>query len=109
MLRFARITAATMAVDLSFSIEEIEDLRVAVDELAAAAIEGVDESAVLELWFEVRDSELCVEGAVAAAGPLPELHPMARELLELLADGYDFAAQDGSRQFKLVKTRSTAG
>jgi hypothetical protein len=107
MLRFARVTAAAMAVDLSFSIEEIEDLRVAVDELAAAAIEGCDESTVLQLSFEVRDSELCVDGTVPAEGPLPELHPMARELLELLADDYKFVAHDGTREFSLSKTRST--
>lgn len=106
MLRFARVTAAAMAVDLSFSIEEIEDLRVAVDELAAAAIEGCDESAMLELSFEVHDAELWVEGAVRADGPLPELHPVARELLDLLADGYRFDLHDGTREFRLVKRRS---
>lgn len=107
MLRFARVTAATLAVDLSFTLEEIEDLRVAVDELAAAAIEGLDDSASLDLSFEIRDENLVVDGEVRGAGPAPELHPVAQELINMLADGYEFAQRDGSRVFRLVKHRST--
>jgi len=107
MLRFARVTAATLAVDLAFTLEEIEDLRVAVDELAAAAIEGLDDSAMLELCFEIRGNDLIVDGEVRNAGPPPELHPVAQELINMLADGYEFTERDGSRVFRLVKHRST--
>jgi len=110
MLRFARVTAATLAADLSFSIEEIEDLRVAVDELAAAAIEGCDESAMLHLSFDVvGGSGLVVEGEVPGAGDAPDLHPVARDLLELLADEYMLSASDGTRMFRLTKHRSGEG
>ncbi len=107
MLRFARVTAATLAVDLAFTLDEIEDLRLAVDELAAAAIEGLDESATLELCFAIRDAHLVVEGEVAGVGPMPELHPVARELISMLSDSYDFASRDGKRVFRLVKHGST--
>jgi anti-sigma regulatory factor (Ser/Thr protein kinase) len=106
LLRFARVTAATLAVELSFTIEDIEDLRVAVDELAAAAIEGCEESATLELSFAGDDADLVIEGRVESDGAGPALHPVARELLELLADEYDFRAEDGVRAFRLVKRRS---
>lgn len=106
MLRFARVTAATLAVDLAFTLEEIEDLRVAVDELAAAAIEGLDDSAVLDLCFELDGSDLVVDGRVAAAGPTPVLHPVAQELINMLTDHHEFAERDGARTFRLVKHRS---
>ncbi len=106
MLRFARVTAATLAVDLAFSLEEIEDLRVAVDELAAAAIEGLDDSAMLDLCFEVDGADLVVAGEVQATGPAPELHPVARELINMLADHHELTERDGSRMFRLVKHRS---
>lgn len=108
MLRFARVTAATLAADLSFTLEEIEDLRVAVDELAAAAIEGCDPSSLLELSFEVDGSDVVVEGSIIDSGDVPELHPVARELLELLADGYEFTGVDGTRRFRLTKRRRAA-
>jgi serine/threonine-protein kinase RsbW len=103
MLRFARVTAATLAVDLAFTLEEIEDLRVAVDELAAAAIEGLDDSAVLDLCFEIDGNDLVVDGRVLAAGPTPELHPVAQELIKMLTDDHEFAERDGNRTFRLVK------
>lgn len=103
MLRFARMAAAAMAVDLSFSLEEIEDLRIAVDELAAAAIEGLDDSAELVLCIEIDGRDLVVEGEVRRGGAVHELHPVARELIEMLTDDYDLAERDGSRVFRLVK------
>ena len=106
MLRFARVSAATMAVDLSFSLEEIDDLRVAVDELAAAAIEGLDDSAMLKLRFEIVGRDLVVEGQVEGAGFPPALHPVAQELMDMLADGYELTERDGHRTFRLLK-RST--
>lgn len=106
MLRFARVTAATLAVDLAFTLEEIEDLRVAVDELAAAAIEGLDEAAALELCFEIQGTDLVVDGQVPAAGPMPELHPVAQELINMLTDHHELAERGGSRIFRLVKHRS---
>ena len=38
-LRLARVTAAAIAADLDFSVQDIDDVRVAVDELAALLIE----------------------------------------------------------------------
>ena len=106
MLRFARVTAATLAVDLAFTLEEIEDLRVAVDELAAAAIEGLDDSAMLDLCFEIEGTALVIDGQVVAAGPTPDLHPVAQELINMLTDQHEFAERDGHRTFRLVKHRS---
>ncbi len=106
MLRFARVTAATLAVDLAFTLEEIEDLRVAVDELVAAAIEELDGSELLDLCFEIQGSDLVVDGQVKAAGPTPGLHPVAQELIDMLADHHEFGERGGNRTFKLVKHRS---
>jgi len=106
MLRFARVTAATLAVDLAFTLEEIEDLRVAVDELAAVAIEGLDDSAMLDLGFEIDGTDLVIDGQVAAAGPTPDLHPVAQELINMLTDEHEFTGRDGHRTFRLVKHRS---
>lgn len=105
-LRLARVTASTMASDLSFGLQDIEDLRVAVDELAALLIEDCPADAVLELRFDAVDGGLRINGRVAAPGlPAPTLHPVARELLELVADEYQFSPGDDSRSFDLVKRR----
>jgi hypothetical protein len=65
---------------------------------------------VLELRFKAVDNGLQVNGQVAAPGlPEPTLHPVARELLELVADEYEFAPHGDSRTFELVKRRRSTG
>jgi serine/threonine-protein kinase RsbW len=105
-LRLARVTASTMASDLSFDLQDIEDLRVAVDELAALLIEDCPVDAVLELTFDAVDGGLRINGRIEAPGlPAPTLHPVARELLELVADEYEFSPEGDSRSFQLTKRR----
>ena len=102
-LRFARVTAATLAGDLPFTLRAVEDLRVAVDELAAAAIDGCDDDDQLLLTFSVHDDAVVVEGRVTDAGEPPQLHPVAKDILELLADQYELGVDDGDRVFRLTK------
>lgn len=109
-LRLARVTAATMASELSFGLADIEDLRVAVDELAALLIEDCPPDAVLELGFSTVDGALRVTGTVTGVATLPELppaelHPVARELLDLVADAYEVAPAGAPRSFELTKRR----
>jgi serine/threonine-protein kinase RsbW len=105
-LRLARVTASTMASDLSFDLQDIEDLRVAVDELAAILIQDCPPDAVLELRFDAVDGGLRINGQITVPGlPAAALHPVARELLELVADEYAFSPSGDSRSFELVKRR----
>lgn len=108
LLRVARVTAAALASDLPFTLQDIEDLRVAVDELAAVAIDGVDADTLLELRFEVDDEELRVTGRVAGAGAPVELHPVAVDLLDLVADGHRIGTDGDDRTFAFTKRTGTS-
>ena len=110
-LRLARLTAAGLAGDLGYPVDAIEDLRIAVDELCAAIIEDTNPSDELELTYSEEDGGLVVEGICGARSTkAPELHSVARELLNMLADKYSIGATDGRRNFRLVKyAESTAG
>lgn len=107
-LRLARVTAASLAADLPFTVGDVEDLRVAVDELAAAVIDGCDDDAILDLHFEVDEDALIVTGRVAGAGEAPELHPVARDLLGLVADGHELGIEGVDRVFQFTKRSATA-
>ena len=102
-LRFARVTAATLAGDLPFTLQAVEDLRVAVDELAAAAIDGCNDDSELVLTFTSEGEAVVVEGRVADAGEPAELHPVARDLLELVVDHYELGVDGDDRVFRLTK------
>ncbi len=76
-LRIARLTAAGVAGDAGFDLREIEDLRVAVDEMCAVVIEDAPDGAELELSYQSRDGHLEIEGSCAQSGPPPDIHPIA--------------------------------
>lgn len=103
-LRLARLTVAGFAGDLGFDVQSVEDLRVAVDELCAAAIDGVDPPDQLELRYSSRVGRVRIDGHVVGSGlPEPELHRVARELLDIVADGYDICSVDDGRAFWIEK------
>jgi serine/threonine-protein kinase RsbW len=112
-LRLARLTAAGLAGDLDYGIDEIEDLRVAVDELCAAVVEGTPADATLELTYRLRRDGVAtcveVEGLChARTASAPELSPIARELLSILADEYTLGSAGGHRTFRLLKRGGAA-
>lgn len=107
-LRLARLTASSLAADLDWSLDDIEDLRIAVDELTAAVIDGATD-AILELDFVQDDRGLLVAGTCPSATPLGDLDPLARELLELTTDRYTVSSADGQRRFEIEKHPTPAG
>lgn len=104
-LRIARLTAAGVATDLGFDLEGIEDLRVAVDEVCALLLGG-PAGAELQLSYAPDGDGVVIEGRSPARPDEPvEIHPVARELLDLTADDYDVTADGEGRRFRLVKLR----
>ena len=109
LLRVARVAVASLAAELPFTLQDIEDLRIAVDELSAVAIDGCSPESTLDLRFEVTDGQLVVSGRVEGAGPLPELHPVAVDLLSLVAEDHSLDADDRGRSFRFTKRPPVAG
>jgi anti-sigma regulatory factor (Ser/Thr protein kinase) len=109
-LRLARLTAAGIASDLGFSLQGIEDLRVAVDEACAMLIDGCGsgdhELHELELHYGIVGDKLLIEGSSrCGAGEPIDMHPVALELLEMTADEHEIVSSDAGRVFRLVKHR----
>jgi len=105
-LRIARLTAAGVAGDLGFGLQDVEDLRVAVDEMCAALIEDADPDTDFEIAYRITDGALEIDGTCPHVGVVPELHAVARELLAMTADEFTLDADADGRRFHLVKRRS---
>ena len=108
LLRVARVTVAAVAASLPFTIQEIEDLRIAVDELAARAIEGLAPDSTLELEVVADAAAVTVAGRVPGAGPLPPLHPVAAELLAMTKIEQDDPPGAADRAFRFTKRAEAA-
>jgi anti-sigma regulatory factor (Ser/Thr protein kinase) len=103
-LRIARLTASSFAADLGFGLEDIEDLRVAVTELCGVLFDDDGDTAGrVELRYRIEDDGVVVEGHRTADGAVPELDPIARELLEVTTDAHRLAAEDGEWRFSVRK------
>ena len=103
-LRIARLTASSVATDLGFGLEDTEDLRVAVTELSSALVDDHTSDARLELRYRIDGEAVVVEGRRSdVSGPIPELDPIARELLNVTTDEHRLDAQDGDWTFSVRK------
>jgi serine/threonine-protein kinase RsbW len=107
----ARLTAATVASRADFDIEEIEDLRLAVDELCISMIHGVEEGR-LGLQFSRDEDEIKVScrylGELRTA-PNPSegsLDGLSGQILDALVDEHGDSTEDGERRAWLLKRRA---
>jgi hypothetical protein len=109
-VRLARLVAAGVAADAGLSIDDTEDLRIAVSELVALLIDGPatpDTDATITYRRTEGEVEVSGEyhaGADAAEGALDDL---VLEILRVVIDDHDFRVEGDVRRFRLVKRART--
>jgi len=109
-LSVLRTATAGLAARLDFTLDEIEDLRIAIDEacamLLAQAIPGTD----LECGFELGADQVTITvSVVAAQARMPARDTFAWTVLSALAGSVDSRLGPGDRvAIVLVKRRETA-
>ncbi len=110
-LSVLRTAAAGLAARLDFTLDEIEDLRIAIDEacamLLSQAIPGTD----LECGFELGADEVTITVSVTAAHPrMPARETFAWTVLSALAGSVDSRLGPGDRvAIVLQKRRGVPG
>lgn len=104
--RVARQAAAALAADVGLDVDDIEDLRVAVNELFALLVEGAEsDDDRIDITFSVADDSLTATGErpVSAQERTPDPDDLALQILSVIVDEHDFTADDSHRSFRLVK------
>ena len=85
-------------------MQDIDDVRVAVDELSALLIEDAGPGSELEICFDVTLPGITGEGRMTGGSTSePKLHPVAAELLALVVDRYDVSVGATGRMFRFSK------
>jgi serine/threonine-protein kinase RsbW len=106
-----RLMAASLAARCDLTIDDIEDLRLAVDEACALLLPHAAPAARLEASFVLRPGALSVTARVASADggqPTPDRGGFAWSVLSALASEVDVAATDGQLAITVIKRRETA-
>jgi serine/threonine-protein kinase RsbW len=97
--RVIRLTVSGVASRLGFDVNEIEDLRIAVDELANAVIAaGPTGELAIAIWSN--GSQLRIEGSTPLAnGATPAVDHLTAQILKAVVDEYTLQADDGAGTF----------
>jgi hypothetical protein len=109
-LRLARVTAAGLASRLGFTFDQVEDLRLAIDELCFGLTGAHGRAGIVELRFVVQDGALEVEGHGHFDDNhyVPELSELSKVILDALVDEHALSSAKGGPRFRLVKRRAPA-
>jgi serine/threonine-protein kinase RsbW len=104
-----RLVAAGLATRLRFTIDEIEDLKIAVDELSAYLTGSQGREGDLQLTFTISDSSIEIrgEGLLTPGQKVrTELTDFSRMILDTVVDTASLEQSDGSPVFELSKAKS---
>src|SRR5207253_8303788 len=110
-LRLARLTAAGLASRLGFTYDEVEDLRIAIDELCFSLVgtRGRPGTIVLRYWMQ--DDGLVVEGVGQfddGMGTSPALSPLSQQILKAVVDEHELTIGKDGPEFRLMKRHNAA-
>ncbi|GFJ89533.1 anti-sigma regulatory factor [Phytohabitans rumicis] len=103
-----RTATAGLAARLHFALDEIEDLRIAVDEACAMLLAIASRGAELECRFAVSDDALTVEVGVATirGARLPAESSFAWKVLTALTTSASATVADSRATIRLLTRRA---
>ena len=108
LLRVARLTAAGLAGRLGFNFDEIEDVKIAVDELCFALVGTKGRDGQLTVTYRLHDDALAIEGegAFRSAGSDPAPSELSAQILAAVVDEHELSRDGDTMRFTLLKRRA---
>jgi serine/threonine-protein kinase RsbW len=104
-MRLARLMASGVATSCGLPLEEVEDFRIAIDELCATLIEIGDGDDV-RLTFQLAADAVVVVGTTRAS-PHQTIDDdrlsLSRQILDVVTDGYSLERSDDTMSFTARK------
>jgi serine/threonine-protein kinase RsbW len=105
LLRLVRLVASGLASTAGFDVDELEDLRIAVDEAVTALLEGGDGTR-LPLRFKIEGRQVTMTGEAAASGTDPldaERLELSSQILEAVCDEHELGVADGAVRVRISR------
>jgi hypothetical protein len=102
----ARVTAAGLASRLGFTFDQVEDLRLAIDEMCFGLTGSKGRDGILELRFLLSPEGLTVQGKGSFSPPGPvHLSELSKVILDALVDEHSISDGADGPRFRLMKKR----
>ena len=102
-LRLVRLAAADCGARADLSIEDIEDLRIAVDELTYALMGDNPGDTRLQLGYTATPGEVRIDGSCVSDGAALTVSDLSRTIIGGSVNEYEIVEEAGVRRFRLVK------
>ena len=109
LLRVARLTAAGLAGRLGFSFDEIEDVKIAVDELCFALVGSRGRTGSLTITYRLSNAQLEIAGEGSFSGgaeSAPAASELSAQILAAVVDDHELTRDGDTMRFRLVKRRA---
>ena len=98
----ARLVAAALGAEAGLTIDDLDDLRLGVDELLATLVEAAD-GAVVRVSFAAGHASIDVRGELHGPARPAEPDDMTRRIVAAVSDDYEL----GPSSFRLRKSASS--
>lgn len=99
-VRLARLAAADAGSRAGLTLEQIDDLRIAVGELCVQIMGAGD--ATTSLTFGISPGRVEIDG-VGPPAPASDVTEIADSIVSAVVDGYEVSTNGQTRQFHLTK------
>lgn len=108
-LRLVRITGSGLASRLGFTYDDVEDLRLALDELCFALVGTDGKAGTLELRYLTSGGAIEIEGLLVGAEPgvAPSLSDLGRQILSALVDDHALREDPQGRPYIWLRKAPT--
>ena len=107
----ARLTIASLAGQLGFGFDAVEDLRIAIDEVCFAMVGARGRTGTITLRYVLDTDELAVEGTGRFSDGLgnePAASALSNQILAAVVDECELSAGEEGPRFRLVKRHRPA-
>jgi hypothetical protein len=105
-LRISRIMAAGVASRVGFTLDEVEDLRIAIDEVCFSLVGAKGRAGTISLRYLLDDDQLAVEGMgrfTDGLGNEPVVSALSDQILAAVVDECELSTGEEGPSFRLVK------
>jgi serine/threonine-protein kinase RsbW len=106
LLRVARLAVAGLAGRLGFDLDEVEDLKIAVDEACFSLVGQGGGAETLTLTYRPLDDGLVIDVVVTGGATGPAESELSAQILAAVVDEHTLSSTGDEVGFRLVKRRA---
>lgn len=107
-LYVSRLNASAIGSEAGFNVDELDDLRLAVNETVTWLLADTDSGGEVELIMSAQDGEIRIDGTRSSNGLLPDrpLDDLIEAILGATVNDFRLTSTDSERIIQLTKSTS---